>query len=613
MKSLLPAERWHVAAGLVGLVLLAAIGHILLLQPAQGPWVFYDELGYQKLAQSLGENGRLALFNKQGLSYSPLYPLLLAPLYALHLSGPDAFYWTRIVNCVLMALAVVPIYKIARFVLPPGRSLVAAALSSLAPLMFFSTLEMSESLAYPLCLGAIWATLVAVSSPSFRRDLVVLALCLLATLARLQFAVLFPAVLGAIVLGAIAESRGAGWWRRVSHALRVHWLVTGANAALVIVGVAAISGTGVVSIAGRYANQSTLPAPSPWRIVKLVVEHVAGLEFAVGVIPFVGTLIASYLWLRHGARREIGVFAAVAVSVTSFLILMTAFASYGQSYVPGATSVDMPRIHERYLFYVVPLFVIPLIAVGRIPRTGRMVRIGLAAAAIAGLLPALIPYRTVINPTVAIDSFSLVMFATDVRRVGVTAVDHAALAGVAFASCIGIVYALARPRSLLVFFLLAAIFIWMSAQERRSLDVAGAHAIRVSFDGPRNWVDVAAKEHDTVLLGNPRLKHDVRSLPVVETVFFNMSVRQLYFRCRALLPAEFGEHQVQLDSRGRFRDGAALVRARYAVVPASFGVEGTVVARDVRSRLVLIKPPGGILRVAAGSRSEWTCATAPGG
>ena len=92
---------------------------------------------------------RLAIFGKQGLSYSPLYPLVLAPLYALHLSGPDAYLWTKIVNCFLLALAALPVYAIARYVLTPGRALVAATLSTALPLMLYSALEMSENLAYP--------------------------------------------------------------------------------------------------------------------------------------------------------------------------------------------------------------------------------------------------------------------------------------------------------------------------------------------------------------------------------------------------------------------------------------------------------------------------------
>lgn len=604
------AERRRITALLVALALLVAIAHILLLDPSAGPWVFYDELGYQKLAQSLGETGQLALFNKHGLSYSPLYSLILAPLYALHLSGPDAYSWTRVVNCLLMASAIFPIYKIARFVLSPGRSIAAAALAALAPLMLFSSFEMSENLAYPLFLCVIWAMLVSISLPGPSRDGALLVACLLAALARIQFAVLLPAALGAILLAAIVGNHDSRW-PRMLRALREHWLLTAANAGLAIVAIAAVSGTGTASVAGRYANQSTLPLPSPWRIAELVVEHLAGIDIAVGVIPFAGALVAAYVWRGQQRQAKSNAFAAVAVSVTALLILTTAYVSYGLSYLPGAgRSRDAPRIHERYLFYVVPLFVIALVAVVHIPRTAKLVRVGLAAAAIAGLLPALIPYSTDVNNNVAIDSFSLVMFTTNPPGMRVTAVGHASLLGVGVASCLGLAFALARPRRTLVFALVAATFILMSGLERRDLEFAGKHVIQVSFRSSRAWVDDAAAGHATVLLEGPRLMQDVRAFPVLETIFFNRSVTRLYDHCSPALPGEFGEEQVQFDSRGRFRDGNMMVRASYAVVPAKFGIEGAVVARDRRASLILVKPPRGILRVTAAQRSSWACPAA---
>src|SRR5438552_196834 len=98
------------------------------------------------LAQSLGQTGHLALFGKQGLSLSPLYSVVLAPIYALGASAPTAYEWIKIVNALLMSLSIVPIYMIARFVLPRRASLVVTGLSALAPLMYYSALVMSENL-----------------------------------------------------------------------------------------------------------------------------------------------------------------------------------------------------------------------------------------------------------------------------------------------------------------------------------------------------------------------------------------------------------------------------------------------------------------------------------
>ena len=251
----------------------------------------------------------------------------------------SGYFWAKVVNCCLLALALLPIYKISRFVLTRQRALVAAALAAFAPLMLFSSLEMSESLAYPLCLFAIWAMLAAIRSPGWRRDAVVLGLCILCTATRLQFIVLLPAAIVAVVAdAALARDRPGSAPRRALAGLRAHRLLSAATVGLVLLALAAIAGTAALSLAGRYANQDTLPIPSPWIIVKLVAWHLAGLVFTVAVIPFAGTLLAAWLWLRgRRSRPEVTAFAAVALSVTAFIVLITAGASYGQSYVhPGA-------------------------------------------------------------------------------------------------------------------------------------------------------------------------------------------------------------------------------------------------------------------------------------
>jgi hypothetical protein len=123
--------RAAVCVGVIGLA--AFLAHVAMVSAYKGPWIFDDELGYQKLAQSLAETGHFALFGKQGLTYSPLYPVILAPLYRLHLNGTQVYEWSKVVNCLLMAASVLPVYKIARFVLAPGRAVVGGARAGVGP------------------------------------------------------------------------------------------------------------------------------------------------------------------------------------------------------------------------------------------------------------------------------------------------------------------------------------------------------------------------------------------------------------------------------------------------------------------------------------------------
>ena len=48
---------------------------------------------------------------------------------------------------------------------------------------------------------------------------------------------------------------------------------------------------------------------------------------------------------------------------------------------PGAG--DLKRIHKRYFMYVLPLFVIAMVATTALPRSDRMRRVALAAAGVA--------------------------------------------------------------------------------------------------------------------------------------------------------------------------------------------------------------------------------------
>ena len=300
---------------------------------------------------------------------------------------------------------------------------------------------------------------------------------------------------------------------------------------------AAIAGTAALSLAGRYANQDTVPIPSPWIIVKLVSWHLAGLVLTVAVIPFAGTLLAAWVWLRgRRSRPEVTAFAAVSLSVTAAIVLITAGASYGQSYVHPGAGGDLPRIHERYMFYVLPLFLVAMLATTRLPRSVRLLRAGAVAALLTGLLPLIIPWRTVMNFTISADTFSFTPFAVSAPHGGLKAQPHAALVAAAYALCLAFIYVLARPRDR------------DHRRDRRSVVYLGlcrsrraarrASSLRDCELAPgegRDWVDAAGVGGER----RPRRPRDghsrLRELAVEETAFFNDAVSRLYYTCSPLL------------------------------------------------------------------------------
>jgi asparagine N-glycosylation enzyme membrane subunit Stt3 len=102
---------------LAGLAAVSVALRAILAGEVHGPFVFMDELGYARMAQSFAHTGHLTLFGKTGLAYSPLYPVVLSPFYALTSSADTAYESAKILNAVLMSLAVFPVYGIARSVL----------------------------------------------------------------------------------------------------------------------------------------------------------------------------------------------------------------------------------------------------------------------------------------------------------------------------------------------------------------------------------------------------------------------------------------------------------------------------------------------------------------
>jgi Dolichyl-phosphate-mannose-protein mannosyltransferase len=578
---------------LVGFAAVAAALHAFLVGRVHGPFVFMDELGYERMAQSFAHNGHFALFGKGGLAYSPLYPIVLSPIYALTTSMHTAYEWAKVENSVLISLSVFPVYGIARFALPRGRSLGVAALSLLAPLMLYSGFEMSESLAYPLCFLAMWAMLRAVRRPSMANDALLLGAIVIASLARLQLVVLVPAALTAFLLVTLArpgagESRLRAVWRSV----REHRLLFGLAGFALVAGLArtAMNG-GNLPLAGRYANVGTAHA-SVWRAFALFFQHLAELDFAVGVIPFATALLAGFALVRFGFPKKALVFASVAVASTFWLLLevaLDAAAFDATSAHAGNASVftDLPRIHERYLIYLVPFFLVTLFAVIDLRRPGFPTKWHLAGAAIvAAVVPALIPFGTIINGTSAIDSFALQMFGR-MRDGHTVSIEHATGLIVALSALLALVFLLAVTRWLppmAAVLITAAAFLGLSTLEVGK-QVTPVTATKLGLPAHADWVDrIVGSRGNVSLVGGP----GVSTTPLRETAFWNGSIAHVYFTCQPVFGSDFGEQQ--LVSR-------MTIDARYAVVPASMPVSGQALARDPAGKLVLVAPTHGTLRI----------------
>ena len=584
------------ALALLGLVAVSTVVRYLLARELHGPFVFMDELGYERMALSLARSGHFDLFGHTGLAYSPLYPALLAPVYAVAHSAATADRAVVALNALLMSAAAVPVYAIARSLLSRRLALGAAALSLAAPLMYYSALRLSEALAYPLFLAAVWALLRTLREPGAGNDALLLVAIALACGARLQQVALVPAALTAIVLVELLSPPAGGRLRSVLRELARHRLLVGVTVAgaLAVLARTLVNG-GALPLAGRYAVVGNV-RPSPLRVAELAVRHLAGLDLAVGVLPFAAALAAAWLFARRGLPRTAVPFAAIALACTFWVVLEVAYDAAAFD-LPGlGRTGDLPRIHERYLIYLVPFFLVALVASLR-ARPGIRTLVGAAAAAAA--LPAAIPFHLVVNNTIVADTFSLQALArVDRNGLFVPVADARAIA-VGAAALLAFLYAFgAARRPVLAVLATVAVFAYVSAAERQRLLSAATAPDLVLPEQQHDWVDrIVGPDGSVAILDAGR----ARPLALRETAYYNFSVSRVYSACRGAFGGDFGERRVTVDSGGAVWSDGALLRAQYLVADSSVQPHGRMLAANLPGGLVLVAPPDGIVQVGSGA------------
>src|SRR5262249_4378713 len=146
----------------------------LAARAVKAPWVMPDELIYSSLARSIASSGELAIRGARTSAFSLLYPLLQALPFSV--STPTTAYaagkWG---NGLLMSLAAVPVFLLARRVLSSVLALLATFLTLLIPSMAYTGLLLTENAFYPLFLLALLAIVRVLEHPTAGRQLAALA------------------------------------------------------------------------------------------------------------------------------------------------------------------------------------------------------------------------------------------------------------------------------------------------------------------------------------------------------------------------------------------------------------------------------------------------------
>ncbi len=330
----------------VGLTLVV-VGSFLVRAVATAahpvPRYFPDEYVYTAIARSLGSGHGPAVRGVSAHFPALLAPLLAAPFQALF-DPATAYRLTQLENALLMSLAAVPVYLLARRLSLSTRYALVCALFAIAiPDLVYASYTLADPVAYPFALGAVAAGLLALERPTRRAQLGFLALAFLATFARVQYIVL-PV---AFVIAAFAVDR-----RRVLRTQRLPLM-------LLSFPLFAALAFGPSRVLGYYSHVAHFQIGGA--LVHWAARDVFLLVLAAGVVLVPGALVA----LARPRGRAETAFAAFAAMLAAGLLLEAAlYASNGSA-----------RFQERYLFSLLPL--VP-IAFGLYLKHGRPSRVPVA-------------------------------------------------------------------------------------------------------------------------------------------------------------------------------------------------------------------------------------------
>jgi hypothetical protein len=536
----------------------STVARAILGRDLVAPFIMVDEIIWSEVARGIADAGEPLVRDEPDPGYSIVYPLLISPVYALFESLPDAYAGVKTLNALLMSLAAVPTFFLARRVVRDGLALLAALMAVAIPSMAYTGTVMTENAFYPLFLLVALALVTVLERPTPLLVVGLLVLVGLAFATRVQAVALAAAVLLAPLVLAIFERRGFA-----ATISRYRWLYgTVASVAVAVLVFQFASGEllGAYAIVGERSYDVGEALRYLW-------WHAAELSLYVLVVPLAATIVLVARARSLDTRLQAYLAATVALTVC-VVPVVAVFASEFSD-----------RIQERNMFYVAPLLCIGLLAwVERdVPRPRLLAS---AAAVFSALLVATIPLERFITTSALTDTLMLLPFWSLQDRIGSHWMELAALAlAAALAAAFLLVprrYALALPLLVLGPWSLAIRPIWSGTHgfERFSRG-ALFQGIRTV---DRDWVDGALPSGGrAAVLWTGRTDR----LTVNQNEFFNRGVGPVYYVTNPT-PGGLPETRVRIDPQTgevTFSDGEPVLD-RFLLADSSFEPDGVALATD---------------------------------
>jgi hypothetical protein len=346
-----PSERLRRRVEAVpGWAIVAAVGAIAVL------WFVYwsfnthvfqnDEDQYVYLSRWLQNDFPATLWNFDfyGRGLQRLEVWLLAIPSALF-DSPWSLLGGRFLNTVAFVSTAIPVYLLGRGMgLRSQWAALPAAVSVLVPWAVVTTAFLTENVAYPACLWAVWAIWRTAVEPSPRRDLLALVLIVVAGAARSALLVLAPVLpLSVIVVGLRCGAGGAV--ARLRSVLRDHavlWIAVAAAALPLMLAPFGVSAADDLTqrLAGGYPTDLQI---GPWALIEKAGRYFSRVVVGTGFLP--AAVALPWLVVQLVRTRDPRRLALATVVVLSALALLYSLAPAGPD--------------ERYVLYLAPLVLLP--------------------------------------------------------------------------------------------------------------------------------------------------------------------------------------------------------------------------------------------------------------
>jgi glycosyltransferase involved in cell wall biosynthesis len=574
--------RVPVWAWLAAIVLASTVVRYALSRRVAAPWIMVDELIYSELAKSFAATGHFLIRGEHHGAYGFLYPVLISPAWKLFSSVPEAYAAAKAFGSLAMSLTAIPAYFLARRVLSAVPSLIVAVLAVVVPSMVYTGTLMTETVFYPLFVCVALALVLALERPTAGRQLVLLGVCLVAYLTRTQAVVLVPAVATAPFALAFVDRR------RVRSVLRSFAVLYGVLGTAVVGAIVfeLARGKSPYDVFGSYSVTGHVHY-GVGDVLRWLLYHLSELDLYLGVLPFAAMLllIATARTLDRPAR----VFVAASVSLSAWLILeVAAFAS--------ALPVP-PRVEERNLFYVAPLFLTALLVwIERgLPRPARAAAV---CAALAAALPGILPYERLIDTPAESDTLALLPFWWLQEHL----ITNSEVVLVAVFAAIVLACAFLLLPARWAYALPAVVLAWFVFANERIEDFDHGFpkaSIGARYQGiklpNRDWIDrIVGRDANVAFLWSGGDKN--APLRLWENEFFNRSVGHVY-DLHGPSPGTLPETPLTQGADGTLLAHGDPVAARYVLADRRVPLAGGVIAQDEGTGMVL-RRLAGPLRIA---------------